>query len=366
MRTSLRSLITVAAGLLLAAGTLAGPSPAQAETQPTVVASGLNNPRMLTFNSRGELFVAEAGTGGTGPCLANPEGGPDVCLGLTGSVTKIANGRQIRVLTKLPSLAGPGGAAAIGPTDLAITGRNHYALTIGLGQKPADRATLGAQGRTMGTVVVGSFPSSRPKLRADLAAFEQLNDPDGAGPDSNPGGITRARGGYAAVDAGGNTLLHIDTDDWSITTLAVFPKRMMGAPFPSDAVPTSVAVGPDGAYYVSQLTGFPFPPGAANVYRVVPGSQPTVFATGLTNVTDLAWYQGRLYVVQLSDAGLANTPENQLPMGSLIAIAGDGTKTTVAAGLPAPYGVALRAGAAYVTTCSVCAGGGGVSRIPLS
>jgi hypothetical protein len=35
-----------------------------------------------------------------------------------------------------------------------------------------------------------------------------------------------------------------------------------------------VVVGPDGAYYVSQLTGFPFPVGAANVYRVVPGSAP--------------------------------------------------------------------------------------------
>jgi hypothetical protein len=35
------------------------------------------------------------------------------------------------------------------------------------------------------------------------------------------------------------------------------------------AVPTSVAVAPDGAYYVGQLTGFPFPVGGARVFRVV-------------------------------------------------------------------------------------------------
>jgi len=33
---------------------------------------------------------------------------------------------------------------------------------------------------------------------------------------------------------------------------------------PRRLVPTSVAVGPDGAYYVGELTGFPVVPGAAN------------------------------------------------------------------------------------------------------
>jgi hypothetical protein len=36
-------------------------------------------------------------------------------------------------------------------------------------------------------------------------------------------------------------------------------------------VPNSVAQGPDGAYYVGELTGVPFEAGAARVYRVVPG-----------------------------------------------------------------------------------------------
>jgi len=41
---------------------------------------------------------------------------------------------------------------------------------------------------------------------------------------------------------------------------------------PTQAVPTSVRVGPDGALYVSELSGFA---GSANVLRVVPGHAPT-------------------------------------------------------------------------------------------
>ncbi len=59
--------------------------------------------------------------------------------------------------------------------------------------------------------------------------------------------------------------------------------------------------GHDGAYYVSQLTGFPFPKGAANIYRIDPrNGRKTVYASGLTNVTDLAFRGRTLYAVQLA------------------------------------------------------------------
>jgi pyrrolidone-carboxylate peptidase len=45
--------------------------------------------------------------------------------------------------------------------------------------------------------------------------------------------------------------------------------------------------------------------------------------------------------------------------------AGASVHETVAGGLPAPYGVALRSGAAYVSTCAVCVGGGEVIRVSL-
>ena len=42
-----------------------------------------------------------------------------------------------------------------------------------------------------------------------------------------------------------------------------------------------------------------------------------------------------------------------------------GVHQTIAAGLVAPYGLALSHKFAYVTTCSVCPGAGEVVRIPL-
>jgi hypothetical protein len=67
------------------------------------------------------------------------------------------------------------------------------------------------------------------------------------------------------------------------------------------AVPTSVVKGPDGAYYVGQLTGFPFPVGGANVFRVVPGHDPEVFAGGFTYITNnsIISYAGQVVKVAI-------------------------------------------------------------------
>ena len=130
-----------------------------------------------------------------------------------------------------------------------------------------------------------------------------------------------------------------------------------------DAVPTAVAEGPDGALYVGQLTGFPFPVGGSTVWRIgTAGLEP--YRTGFTNVVDIVFGpDGSLYVVEIDQAGLA-TPPPHPPIGSLIRVAPDGTRSTVAAGLFAPGGVALGPdGAPYVTVCSVCAGGGQVLRL---
>ena len=115
---------------------------------------------------------------------------------------------------------------------------------------------------------------------------------------------------------------------------------------PTDAVPTSIVRGRDGAFYVSQLTGFPFEPGDANIWRVVPGRQPTVYASGLTNVTDLAFARdGSLYAVEIASEGLLNDP-----IGSLVKVnPGASEHEVIAGGLFAPYGVAIDRDVAYVT-----------------
>lgn len=335
-----------------------------------MIATGLDNPRQLSFDPHGNLYVAEAGRGGSGPCQSGPEG-DEVCYGTTGAVTRIGRHSHKRVLRHLPSLAAKDGTAAIGPADVAVDRRGHYLLTIGLGADPAVRTGLPALGRRlMGTLTAGRVHGYGPRVVADLAAREAAKDPDGEGPDSNPVGFARSGHGVVAADAGGNDLLRIGRHG-RINTLAVFPAKMMANPMggpdvPMDAVPTSVVRGPDGAWYVSQLTGFPFPVGGASIFRVVPGHTPTVFATGLTNVTDLAWHRGRLYAVQLANGGLLTAPQDAPPVGSLVRVPAHSTKPIpVAADLTAPDGVAIRRHAAYVTTCAVCPGGGGVARVPL-
>ena len=116
--------------------------------------------------------------------------------------------------------------------------------------------------------------------------------------------------------------------------------------------------------YISELTGFPFQQGAAGIFRIVPGQAPTVYASGLTNVTDLGFASdGTLYAVEISSTGLLNTP----PIGSLVKVNPVPALMTPSwATWTPPYGVAIRNGAAYVSTCSVCIGGGEVIRVPLS
>jgi hypothetical protein len=323
-----------------------------------VVAQGLDNPRQLSFTGD-TLYVAEAGTGGDGPCVEGAEG--PSCLGATGAVTRVRAGQQARVLSGLPSLAAEDGSGALGPADVVVTGQNHYAVTVGLGNDPAVKEELGAGGRLLGTLVTGAFPNAGPRVTADIAAFEAAVDPDGGVPDTNPTGLLKAGGGYVLTDSGGNSLLSVSGGH--VSTIATFDSPGIGnVPFPPfqipvQAVPTAVVVGPDGAYYVSELTGFPFVPGLSRIHRVVPGQPSTVYATGLTNVTDLAWHDGDLYAVQI---GLL-----QGGPGSLVKVNPGGAADVVVGGLFAPYGIAVHDDDAYVTTCAVCAGGGQVIKVPL-
>lgn len=332
-------------------------------TQQTTVASGLNGPRGLAFSPAGALYVAEAGSGGASPCIPGPEGGT-VCFGTTGSVTRIDHQHQKRVVTGLPSLAGPGGVQAIGPSDVSFQGNGNMDVTLGLGGDPgAIRPALPATGQKMGWLLRDGKPVT------DVAAYEAKADPDKIEINSNPNAVLALPGGQVVADAGGNSLLRV-SDRGKISTLAVFPQRMVDAPpqlqlppgtkVPMQAVPTSVVRGPDGAFYVGELTGFPFPKGAARVYRVVPGHAPQVYAQGFTNIIDLAFDKGKLYVLEISRDGLLS--ENQA--GALIRVGDHGSQHVVTTNLTLPGGLTFRDGNAYVSDCGACpAGAGSVVRI---
>jgi hypothetical protein len=340
---------------LLSAGVLGLPATAaNAATpaaRPWTVASGLDNPRGIAVGPHGELFVAEAGRGGSGPCRSGPEGG-EVCYGASGAITEIVRSAPHRIVRALPSLAAPGGAQAIGPSDVTVgrDGRLYY--TVGLGADPSVRRQT-RQLRGMAKLYRGH------RAVADVGAFEQRVNPDGVQPpDTNPNGVLAVRGGELVVDAGGNSLLRADQRG-HLSTVAVFPAR----PGPLQAVPTSVTVGPDGAYYVGELTGFPFPVGGARVWRVVSGHRPTVYATGFTNIIDLAWGPHRqLYVLEIAAHGLTSGSQD----GALLRVERHGPPTTIVGnGLTAPGGLAIHGHDVYVSNCSVCPGTGSVLRYVL-
>src|SRR5262249_20371315 len=151
-------------------------------------------------------------------------------------------------------------------------------VTVGLGTNPTRRAELGEVGAGVAQLV-RLLPDGGWENVTDLGAYEAAVNPRGGPPHSNPVGLPAGAGGRGVVDAGGNALLRVAADG-GVTTLAEFPSRDDGRP--TDAVPTDVVTGPDGAYYVSELTGVPFAVGAARVYRVVPGQAPEVVYTGFT------------------------------------------------------------------------------------
>lgn len=341
-----------------------------------VIAGGLNNPRGLAIGPDGGLYVAEGGTGGPN-CTELEPGNPAsaICVGDTGSVTRIENGVQERIATGLPSLAGPDGSAASGPMRISWRPRMAFSVIMGLGADPDYRDALAALDPRIGNLgkLVRMNPSGGWSYLADVAGYERQANPDGGEYDSNPYAVySTADNKRIVADAGGNDLLQVSSDG-RVSTVAVFPERIVPVPaffgggqMPMQSVPTSVAQGPDGAYYVGELTGFPFPTGAARIYRVIPGSRPQIFADGFSFIHDLAFGpDGSLYVLQFSDDLLAcEVFDNCDPSGSLIRVAPDGARTVLARQLPLPGGVAVsKSGQIYVSLLSILPGMGMVVQV---
>jgi hypothetical protein len=271
-------------------------------------------------------------------------------------------------VTGLPSTALAGGHNAIGPHHISFQGLGNGYFTVGMGGDPnTRRQQFGALGSGLDRLY-RLLPNGNFAAVADIAAFEAANDPNRDGLDTNAYGLIALPGRQVFTDAGGNDLVEIDAAG-RMTTLATFPDRLVsafGTVFQMDAVPTCVTEGPDGALYVGQLTGIPFPVGGANVYRVPPGGgTPEIFASGFSGIVDLTFGpDGSLYVLQIANNVLLGFILNQWT-GALYRIAPDGTRTELApAQLFAPGGIAIGPdGALYVTNKSILSGEGEVLRI---
>ena len=185
--------------------------------------------------------------------------------------------------------------------------------------------------------------------RVDLGAFEASVNPDGGVVESIPFDVAALWNGSALVaDAAANALLIVSRTgvvDW----VATLPdqlvstenvKRLSGCPagpadicglppmIPAQPVPTSVAVGRDGAYYVGELKGFPAPTGKSRIWRIEPGARHArcgvspecrVIADGFTSVVDLTFgWDGALHVVELDEASWYAIEVTGTPLGGTV------------------------------------------------
>jgi hypothetical protein len=354
-----------AGGLLLAA---LAPAASAAEPTVEVIATGLDNPRGMAISPSGYLYVAEAGTGGDLICIDGPEG--ESCGGLSGAISQITRSGQRRVVTGLPSFAAPDGSGATGPSDISFQGQGKAFIPIDLGGDPANRTSFPAALRKAGWLASANVKTGKVGYVADVAGFEAANDPDDDGPDSNPYSVVAGPSRVVVADAGANALVDVKSNG-RIRVLAVFPEQLVLAPpflglpagtmIPVDAVPNTVVKGPDGAWYVGQLTGFPFVAGAAKVFRVpANGGTPRVVASGFTNIIDIAFDKaGRLLVLEISASGLLNGVD-----GRLSRVVGGVRTTILDEGLVAPAGLLVGPdGDIFVSNFGVMPGIGQVLHI---
>jgi hypothetical protein len=321
--------------------------PASAQAAPTVVATGLLNPRGLAFAPNGTLYVAEAGSGGSTSF-------GDAQVGLTSQISAINVGGSLPaaptpVVTGLISVATPDGT--LGTSGLSIQGGRilasigeHHQLVDGLPPSPLVNAAAAQLGR-----LIQANPSGQWKSIADVGGFDfdytqacinlepvtppcgpdgQANNEPGQFPDANPYGILAMPGKTYVADAGANTLDLVRANG-SIQILAYVhaqPNDFLG-----DQVPTCVAQA-GGQLYVATLNG--------NIFRYNGTSdlQPVLLRPDLATppigisacVGDAA---GNLYV---ADQGAEFLGE---PTG-VYKMAPDGS-ITLLANVPDPSGITL-------------------------
>lgn len=340
-------LLGLALGAWAGAGLLAAGAPADAAPyRVRTLATGLENPRGLTIAPNGNIVLSEAGRGGSGPCLVAGSRNT-LCYGTTGAVGLFDRSTNIysRALANLPSLAvqsSPLFPEGTGLADLAFNGSGQLFGVFGFGGNPT--LISGAGSTLFGKTVAIDLTAGSLTPLADIAGFEATQNPDGLDLNSNPFALVVHGDDTYVTDAGGNSLVKADVTN-QVSLVNVFPEELVTTPplpfpfpsqFPAQAVPTGMTIGPDGALYITQLSGLPFAPGTADVFRYDFINPVTKFAGGFSNLIDIAsGPDDSLYLLQYSDDFWGP------PSGSILRLGLDGSVRTVFDDLVSPTGLAV-------------------------